>query len=51
MFIKAYLRASIKKQVAKLAKNELIHLANDHDHKIAAFMLRMNQEQSYYVQS
>ncbi len=37
MFIRAYLRASTKEQDAKRAKNELIHLANDHGHKIAAF--------------
>ena len=46
MFIKAYLRASIKKQDAKLAKNKLIHLANDHGHRIPAFMSRMNRGQS-----
>lgn len=44
MFIRAYLRASTKEQDAKRAKNELIHLASDH--KIAAFMSRINQEQS-----
>ena len=37
MFIRAYLRASIKEQDAKRAKNELIAFASDHDHKIAAF--------------
>lgn len=44
MFIRAYLRASTKEQDAKRAKNELIYLANGH--KIAAFMSRINQEQS-----
>ena len=37
MFIRAYLRASTKEQSAKRAKSELIALAKDHGHKIAAF--------------
>lgn len=37
MFIRAYLRASTKKQDAKRAKSELIAFAGEHDHKIAAF--------------
>ncbi len=37
MFIRAYLRVSIKEQDAKRAKSELIVFANDHGHKIAAF--------------
>ncbi|WP_257020079.1 recombinase family protein [Psychrobacter sp. BI730] len=37
MFIRAYLRASTKEQNAKRAKSELIALAKDHGHKIAAF--------------
>lgn len=46
MFIRAYLRASTKEQDAKRAKNKFIHFANDYVHKIAAFMSRINQEQS-----
>ena len=46
MFIRAYLRALTKEQDAKRAKNELIHLANDHGHRIPAFMSRMNRGQS-----
>ena len=37
MFIRTYLRASTKEQDTKPARNELIHFANDHGHKIAGF--------------